>query len=58
MFQENDERNPAINDPEQMIKNEASDTDIDGREQEENLEDDQEGSRLLNSVPRCIVTDL
>ena len=56
MFQENDEKNPEMNDPEQMIKCEAKDTDIDGREQEDNLEDDD--IRLLNSVPRCIVTDL
>ena len=58
IFQENDEKNTAINDPESMRKNEKIDTDSDGREQEESLEDNQEGIRLLNSVQRCIVTDL
>ena len=50
MFQEND--------PEQMIKDKAKDTNIDGTELEDNLEDNQDGIRLLNSVPKCIVTDL
>ena len=52
MFQDNDEKIFANNDPEQMMKHEGKDTDIDEREQEENLEDNQDGLPLLNLQTR------
>ena len=52
IFQENDEKNTAINDPESMRKNEKKDTDSDGREQEESLEGNQESIQLLNLETR------
>lgn len=46
MFQDNNEKTPTINDPEQMMKHEEKDTDISEGEQEENLEDNQDGIPL------------